>query len=431
MKRLGVDLVAIIGLGLSIGSVVSFMISLIAYGENMKTTFTVFFYSISVYVGIILVAVIFDIIALILSWEGEKKRSSFQKVSLISGITLLILGIHAVISIDWLIGGIIGYLSLILLSVSKSRLESISALGAFLLLLGFLILILVPSTAAYFSVAYNELSSITYIIFIVVGMIISVFGLSLIVATRTHISRMIGSFVGISSTTFSLLVVPAHEYIQINSNMIYGVYDTSLLYFSILMFWIYTGVFIYELYRERTIGKNLAKGYDCLFSIDIDKAEEYFLKAIRTDDSCTEALVGLGLTYALLGKYEEAVKYLKKAAELRPSENIYVNLGNAYFASGKIEDAEKMYKEALNLNEKYFPAIINIARLYVETGKFDEAEKYIKMARENDPSKKSVDVIEAIYYEKTSNKEKLSEIFDKLKNSIGSEVISLEVISGA
>lgn len=429
MKR-ELEIIPLIGLGLSIGSVSSFLVSLIIYGETINTTLSAFLYLTSVYIGMILLAVIFNIITLVLSWEGEKKRTHLQKVSLIAGITLMIIGLYTVTAnINWLIGGILGYTALMLLSLSKSRLESLASLGTFTLMLGFLILLLVPTiSAAYSSQPSYELA---HIIFIVIGILVSLFGLYLIFATKIHISRMIGAFIGISSSTFSLFIVPAHEYVEVKSNAIYGIYDLSLAYFSIFIFWMSVALFLYEIFNEYRIDKILAEGYNHLHSLNLESAEERFLKVLENYESNIEALTGLGTTYAIKGKYDEGIKYLKKALELRPSEINYTNLGNIYLETGKIEEAEKMYKEALNYNERYLPALINLARLYIVTGKLDEAEKYLKIAKEQDQNKRSIDVIEAMICEKKSETKKLNEIYEKLKRELGEDVISLEVMAGA
>lgn len=53
-----------------------------------------------------------------------------------------------------------------------------------------------------------------------------------------------------------------------------------------------------------------------------DAAEKAFRKALETDDNLAEAQFNLGITLDKLGKHDDAVKALKKAAALAPTNRL-------------------------------------------------------------------------------------------------------------
>jgi tetratricopeptide (TPR) repeat protein len=64
-----------------------------------------------------------------------------------------------------------------------------------------------------------------------------------------------------------------------------------------------------------------------------------------------------------MGKYEEAIVYLKKAVELSKDSNdsvLWEHLGDAYYKSGNVDEALKNWKIAMekgDTNEKLFQKI--------------------------------------------------------------------------
>ncbi len=50
--------------------------------------------------------------------------------------------------------------------------------------------------------------------------------------------------------------------------------------------------------------------------IEVDHAEEHFLKAIELDDTLYQAYVNLGLVFDIKGAYDEAIRQFEIAMEL-------------------------------------------------------------------------------------------------------------------
>lgn len=82
------------------------------------------------------------------------------------------------------------------------------------------------------------------------------------------------------------------------------------------------------------------------------------------------------------GKYEQAIKELEKALQLKPKDPaLLTNLSVAYAAKEDYQHALAFINQALSVNEKYLPAIFNRALIYKELKQYDNArsdwEKYL------------------------------------------------------
>ena len=65
-------------------------------------------------------------------------------------------------------------------------------------------------------------------------------------------------------------------------------------------------------------------------------------------------LSGLGLSYGLVGQYEEAIKWCEKAVSQEPDSFVSrLQMTAVYSMAGQIEDARSEAKEVLRLNPKY------------------------------------------------------------------------------
>ena len=154
-----------------------------------------------------------------------------------------------------------------------------------------------------------------------------------------------------------------------------------------------------------------------------DDAVKTFSKAIAIrDDSC--ASCGLGMSYRLLGKTEEAETALRRSIKLDPSDTCPYNqlgrmyyelenypkaieafnqelklhsnavtyhfLANATYYNGEVEKSIDYYKEVLRVNPKYEDAYIDFGRAYNRLGRHKEAiivyETALKVDRTNVPA---------------------------------------------
>jgi len=83
---------------------------------------------------------------------------------------------------------------------------------------------------------------------------------------------------------------------------------------------------------------------------NITEAFELIQQAVKIDPTNPSYLDSLGWAFFKLGKYPEAEKYLKEAAEIdTASSTISEHLGDVYQKQGKTELARDAWQKALNL----------------------------------------------------------------------------------
>jgi adenylate cyclase len=85
------------------------------------------------------------------------------------------------------------------------------------------------------------------------------------------------------------------------------------------------------------------------------EAIPYFERALRLNPlDPAPALIGLGDTYRVMGRYEEAIPKLKKGLALKPkSFPFLLNLAACYSALGREEEAHAIVEQLLKLNPKF------------------------------------------------------------------------------
>jgi Flp pilus assembly protein TadD len=90
-------------------------------------------------------------------------------------------------------------------------------------------------------------------------------------------------------------------------------------------------------------------------------------KNIENQKALSEASRSLGEAYLRQGRIRAALKELKKAEELNPTDFILQDdLGLAYLYLGNEDRAIFHFKKALELNENYTPARNNLGHAYAE-----------------------------------------------------------------
>ena len=107
----------------------------------------------------------------------------------------------------------------------------------------------------------------------------------------------------------------------------------------------------------------------------------YFLRIfMKANKGNKGAQNNLGVLYEEQGKFEQAEKYYKLAAD-NGDAIAQSNLGVLYEEQDKFEQAEKYYKLAADNGDAI--AQSNLGILYEKQGKFEQAEKYYKFAADN------------------------------------------------
>lgn len=82
-----------------------------------------------------------------------------------------------------------------------------------------------------------------------------------------------------------------------------------------------------------------------------EKAIYYLKESVRLDSSIVEAVNELGIDYACVGNYDEAVKYLRKAFEATRDIEVCTNLIVCYYNMGDLKNAKLHLDIAKEINK--------------------------------------------------------------------------------
>lgn len=120
---------------------------------------------------------------------------------------------------------------------------------------------------------------------------------------------------------------------------------------------------------------------------EADKAIELIDKAIKISEEEDYSLYYIGGTACMAAqKFEDSIKYIKKALELNPDNiQLYNNLGTAYLTTGKTEEALETYKKTAEIDPKDSLAYFNIGSILQIQDKHEQACEYFAKANELEP----------------------------------------------
>lgn len=106
----------------------------------------------------------------------------------------------------------------------------------------------------------------------------------------------------------------------------------------------------------------------------IQKAIQYYLKAIKIDKLLISAYINLSESYNNINQYDNAKNVCLKILKFNNSSfKIYCNLGNALFGLGQFDDALLNYNRALELNPKSGSLLHNKALCYMKLGNLQKS----------------------------------------------------------
>ena len=113
----------------------------------------------------------------------------------------------------------------------------------------------------------------------------------------------------------------------------------------------------------------------------LDKAEEFYKKAIKYDETLSSARNNYATLLFSLGRYEEAIEQLQVAAadlsyDNRPQAT--QNLGLAYLKLNKLNDAEASFQTALRLNPKLPRSLLELSDILLQRNQHKLAARYLR-----------------------------------------------------
>lgn len=130
---------------------------------------------------------------------------------------------------------------------------------------------------------------------------------------------------------------------------------------------------------------------------DLDKAGEYYLKALEIAPGQTEAYVNLAYIYNARKDYGKAEKNLEKALSLSPRHpNAHFNLAVVYFNTGRRDRAVERIKRTLELNPNHTAALNVLGKYYYRTGRKKKAAALFARSLRLSPGQPGIEKLYAL-----------------------------------
>ncbi len=150
----------------------------------------------------------------------------------------------------------------------------------------------------------------------------------------------------------------------------------------------------------------------------LEKAKEFFLKAIEKDPDRAETYTNLGTLLAKQKKYDKALWYFKKAAE-NPSymkkDIAYYNIALIYKHMGNFKLYEENLKKAISYNAFLLPAYVSLGNLYLDQEKYQDALSVYLTAKDKGLVSPLINIGLAKVYLHLKDYEKAKEYLHKAK----------------
>ena len=143
---------------------------------------------------------------------------------------------------------------------------------------------------------------------------------------------------------------------------------------------------------KKSAEKLFQRAYEYHIIGELDRAIELYKESVEMYPTAL-AYTFMGWAYSMKGDYETAIEHCLKAIELDPDfGNPYNDIGAYLIALGRYDEAIPWLKKALtakNYEPRHYP-YINLARVYLAKGRFKDAlwelENAIKIAPDYRPA---------------------------------------------
>ncbi len=149
----------------------------------------------------------------------------------------------------------------------------------------------------------------------------------------------------------------------------------------------------------------IAKGNSLVEEKKYQEALQEYEKALKADPKNVRAILLTGLTYANLGKLDEAISHTKKAVDLDPSYTSFYHLGMIYAAANDTSKALEAFDRALALSPDSFMAEYQKGLIYASLGEYEKAIESYQKALKLNPHLENAHVALAGSYLKLGDKD--------------------------
>jgi len=144
---------------------------------------------------------------------------------------------------------------------------------------------------------------------------------------------------------------------------------------------------------------------------------DQYKKLLEIDPADYQVRNNLGVTYAQLKLFEEAVKEFEQVIKTKPDyTTAWLNLGSTYGDMGLIDKAIECFSKTIEIAPQYTKAHQNLGVAYFYDKKYDQSikafEKFIEM--NNDTADESTFYTVAQSYKHLKNKEKYKEYLKRI-----------------
>lgn len=136
------------------------------------------------------------------------------------------------------------------------------------------------------------------------------------------------------------------------------------------------------------INKELGECY--LFMGELDKAEEYYKKAVSSNGVHPDPYLGLATVAVQRGDLGDAEVMYRKAHKIEPSDKSLSGIALIRLENGEKEEAYSLFTEAIQVNPENMVALFSLIRLGHELERIGEIIPHLESYLEIDPAKHEV-----------------------------------------